>query len=86
MARFYFDIDDGDDYTEDDEGQEMAGLNSMREAALCVLPSIARDKLPDSDRRDYVVRVRDEAGAYAFQATLSLRAEWLEARPARAWA
>jgi len=86
MARFYFDIDDGDGYMEDDEGQEMAGPTSAREAAICVLPNIARDKLPDGDRRDYIVRVRDEAGAYVFQATLSLTAEWLGARPARAWA
>ena len=41
------------------------------------LRDIARDTLPDGDRRDYVAEVRDEAGRKVWRATLSLVVERL---------
>jgi hypothetical protein len=77
MPRYFFDIDDGERFTRDDQGLDCAGPEAMREAAIGVLPNIARDELPDGDRHDFTVKVRDEGGRYLFQATLSLVAEWL---------
>lgn len=48
-----------------------------RAAAIAALPDIARDVLPDGDRRDFVSSVRDEAGEVIFTATLSLVAQWV---------
>lgn len=76
--RYYFDIHDGEHFTHDDEGLACLSLKAMRDAAIKVLPDIARDELPDGDRRDFTVKVRDESGDYVFRATLSLMAEWLD--------
>ncbi|WP_262266330.1 DUF6894 family protein [Microvirga yunnanensis] len=78
MHRFYFDIHDGERFTRDEVGSLCQGRKAMRDAAIKVLPDIARDELPDGDRRDFMVEVRNEDGHYLFRATLSLAAEWLD--------
>lgn len=82
MARFFFDIDDGELATEDDEGLELDGLATARDKAIAVLPNIARDVLPDGDRRTFVVTVRDARGAKVFRAVLDFEARWLVTPPA----
>ncbi len=77
MARYYFDIDDGDVATEDDDGTELDGLSEARNHAIAVLPSLARDVLPDGDRREFRVTLRDANGRSIFRASLSFRADWL---------
>lgn len=76
MSRYFFDTDDGDFRSQDDEGIELSDAEAARLAALDVLPDMARDKLPDGDRRTFSVRVRDEAGAVLYSATLDLVGEW----------
>jgi hypothetical protein len=76
MSRYFFDTDDGDFRSQDDEGMELPDAEAARLAALDVLPDMARDKLPDGDRRSFSVRVRDEAGAVLYSATLDLVGEW----------
>jgi hypothetical protein len=78
MNRFYFDIHDGERFTRSEEGQLRPSGKAMGDAAIKVLPDIARDELSDGDRRDSTVKVRDEGGHYLFQAMLSLVAEWLD--------
>ena len=84
MQRFFFDIDDGELHTHDTDGHAMTDCWAARNEAIRVLPSLARDQLPDAhDRRDFTVRVRDGEGLYVFQATLSLFAGWLVEPAAR---
>ncbi len=80
MPRYFFDIDDGDTSTEDDEGVEFSDLQEARDRAIGVLPNIARDILPDGDRRDFVITVKDACGKPIFRATLAFQAEWLVPR------
>jgi hypothetical protein len=80
MPRYYFDIDDGRRFTRDEEGLECPSRKAVRDFAMGALPDIARDELPEEDRRDFVVKVRDESGRYVFQAILSLASEWLNQR------
>jgi hypothetical protein len=82
MPRYFFDIDDGEIVTEDDEGLEVDGLAMARDRAIAVLPNIARDVLPDGDRRTFIVTVRNTDGANVFQATLVFEARWLVPPPA----
>ena len=77
MPRYFFDIDDGDRRTLDDEGFDLPGLQEARDEAIRVLPDIARDVLPDGDHRNFVVTVRAEGGLPVFRATLSLVAKWV---------
>jgi hypothetical protein len=83
MPRFYFDIDDGERRSRDNEGTELAGPEDARREAIGVLPDIAREELPDGNRRTFACRVRDESDTVIFLATLSLEAEWIGPPPAR---
>ena len=76
MPRYYIDSDDDDLSVRDDEGEEMAGPQAARVAALRVLPDMARDKIPDEDARTFTVTVRNEAGAAIYTATLTLVGRW----------
>ncbi len=78
MPRFYFDIEDGPSRARDDDGTMLPDAEEARKAAIGLLPNIARDELPDGDRRNFVATVRLEDGRVIFRATLSLVAEWLE--------
>ena len=75
MPRFYFDIADGPETGIDDVGLEFPNLEAARANALAALGEIARDELPDGDRRDFQISIRDEGGQVVLKATLALRVE-----------
>lgn len=77
MARYFFDVDDGERRTLDRDGHEMVSPAAMRREAIGALPAIAADALPDGDHRVFQVRVRDEGGRPVFHASLTLAAGWL---------
>jgi len=61
--RFYFDIRDNGDLTEDDAGVELPDLSSARLQATIALTDMARDYLPrDGDARRLAIRVRTAEG------------------------
>jgi hypothetical protein len=71
MPRFFFDIHDGEAFTPDREGLDLDGL----EEAKKTLPEIVKDEMPDGDRRDFTVDVKDIAGQIVWRVTLSLVVE-----------
>jgi hypothetical protein len=76
VPRFYFDLDDGFGVTMDQEGIEAASLAAAKAKAVEVLPSIARDILPNrGDRCVIAASVRDESGTVRIRATLTLVVE-----------
>ena len=72
MPRYFIDTDDGDVRINDDQGFDLADAEAARREAMAVLPDMARDKLPDGDRRTFVATVRDEEGSVVYSATLTL--------------
>ena len=76
MPRYFFDVFDGDKLLRDEIGIELAGLEDVRTAAIEALPDIARDVLPDGDRRLFSVQVRDAENRVVFKASLDFKAEW----------
>ena len=76
MPRYFFDTNDGDMLDLDDVGLDLTDHEAARREAIAALPDMARDKLPDGDRRNFSVRVRDEAGAAIYSASLALTGEW----------
>jgi hypothetical protein len=74
MPLYFFDITDNGKGFPDTEGTDLADLETAREEALATLGEIARDRLPDGDRREFVIKVRDGDGAL-MRATLSLVVE-----------
>ena len=63
-ATLFLRLGDGERKTRDDQGAD--------------LPDLAREELPDGDRRVFLCKVRDENGTVMFIATLSLVVEWLD--------
>ena len=78
MPHYFFDIDDGDRRTRDDEGLDLDGPAAARMEAIRALPDVARDVMPDGDHRTILATIRNEAGKAIFRAELSLTAQWLE--------
>src|SRR4051812_16769076 len=71
MPLYFFDVTDNGRGFPDTEGTELADLEAARQEALATLGEIARDKLPDGDRREFAIKIRDGDGAL-MRATLSL--------------
>ncbi|UVK38639.1 hypothetical protein LHFGNBLO_005831 [Mesorhizobium sp. AR10] len=77
MARYFFDIHDGKEFTGDEDGEICESLTEVSDYAVRVLPDIAREELPDGPNRLFWIKVRDEDGAYIFRASLILASAWL---------
>lgn len=75
MPRYFFDTDDGDHVHQDTTGHELPDAAAARTAALDSLPDMARDKMPDGDRRTIVATARDHKGVVVYRATLKLDGE-----------
>ena len=71
MPRFFFDIHDGEKFTPDRVGLELEGL----EAAKKALPDIVKEEMPNGDRRDFTVDVKNVARRIVWRVTLSLAVE-----------
>ena len=77
MPKYFLDLYDGASFTRDPYGLDLASPEEARKEAISVLPDMARDVLPDGDRRDFTVDVRTAAGEVVYTATLSLVGRWL---------
>jgi len=75
MPKYYFDLVDGAETSIDDLGLEFADLEAARANALLALAEIARDKLPQGDRKELKIYVRDESGHILLTASLELRVD-----------
>jgi hypothetical protein len=75
MPRFFFDIHDGEAFTPDRQGLDLDDLEAAKAEAKKTLPEIVKDELPDGDRRDFTVDVKDAAGQIVWRVTLSLVVE-----------
>ncbi|BCM88117.1 DUF6894 family protein [Methylobacterium indicum] len=78
MARYYFDVHDGRDLNRDNIGTECCDRAAIRNEAMVLLPSIARDAIPmDGDRQSFTVLVRNESSLTVYTATLSFTGLWV---------
>ncbi len=75
MPRFFLDIHDGEAFTPDREGLDLDSLEAAKDEAKKTLPDIVKDEMPDGDRRDFTVDVKNEAGWIVWRVTLSLVVE-----------
>ncbi len=78
MPKFYLDLYDGTNVTRDPYGLDLVDRMEARREAISVLPDMAREVLPDGDRRDFTVDVRTAVGEIIYTATLSLVGRWLK--------
>ena len=80
MARYFFDVHDGQHFTADKEGLEFESIEAAREEAIAALPELARDVLRHGGRENqmtFEVTAKDQAGHQVLRATLSLNVQRL---------
>ena len=82
MAHYTIDTDDDDLLVEGDYSEGLTCSSVARCMALSALPDMARDKMPDGDRRTFKAIVRDHNGQEIYTATLTLVGEWKVTPPA----
>ncbi len=81
MPRYYFDIHDGERFTTDETGVELDAPEAAREEAVSALVQSAREGMPQDDRREVVIQVRDESNTRVLVAKLSMTIEHTEYPP-----
>ncbi|WP_375410047.1 DUF6894 family protein [uncultured Methylobacterium sp.] len=82
MARYYFDIHDGQVLIRDTQGSECIDDDAVRQEAMGTLPAIARDVIPtDGDKQAFTVLVRDENNMTVYMATLTFAGLWMGDMP-----
>ena len=78
MPCYYFDIHDGAQFARDETGVELDGINAARQEAARALGELAREILPDGNRREVVIEVKGETGQRVLVAKLSVSIETTE--------
>ena len=78
MPCYHFDSHDGVRFTTDETGVELDGINAARQEAARRLAELAQEILPDDDRREAVIEVKDETGQRVLVAKLSVSIEATE--------
>ena len=74
MPLYFFDTRDGDMFIRDDGGEELPDLDAAKRAAARLLADLARDVIPESEKRVLTVEVRDAGGRQVIEARLTFEA------------
>ncbi len=70
MARYFFDITDGNGFHGDDFGDEFDSFEDAHAHAQSLLPDIARAELPDGELHIIRCDVRDDSGRIVYRGRL----------------
>jgi hypothetical protein len=81
MAKFFFDIREGQKFILDEEGSEFPDVAAAEYEAAIAAAEMGRDRLPQGDLRTIVVEVRNEHGQRVATATVSLTVERVDPPP-----
>jgi hypothetical protein len=76
MPRYFFDFQDGDQMTPDDDGTELETRQKARAAAIQLLPEVAKDELRNEEHRRFAVTVREEGQQIIYHASLTFHGKW----------
>lgn len=78
MARFYFDLHNGDGPMTDNEGIDLPSRESVTQHVTRILTDIARDEMPTEDQAVISIKVRDDVGKIVSVASLTFNNQWLD--------
>lgn len=78
MARYYFDLHNGDGPTTDNDGLNLPSKESVTRHVARILTDIARDEMPTEDQAVISVKVRDDSGKIVSVASLTFSSQWLD--------
>lgn len=71
MARYFFDLHNGDGFTKDLNGRDLPDMDAVRKEVAIIVTDVADDELNGTDPFKAKVTVRDEGGATVFEGVLS---------------
>lgn len=80
MARYFFDVSNGSDIS-DDVGLDFDNAHTASQEALWSLPDMVKDQPPGSVGEKVSVTMRDDHGIPVYRATLTIEGEWLAGQP-----
>ncbi len=69
-------ITSDDEHLQHSSELDLPDDGAARAAALSALPDMARDEIPDGDRRIFSITVANAKGHLLYRATLTLVGEW----------
>jgi hypothetical protein len=72
MARYYFDVREGDRVTRDDAGLELESLEAAEREAIRTTIGIGQDSLPRGHASEIEVQVKNDDGFLLLSVTMSL--------------
>jgi hypothetical protein len=75
VARYYFNVQNGEQLVRDDEGAEFDSLEAAVHAAARSAAEIGTSRLASGDTSDVVIEVRDEQNQRVCTVTASMRIE-----------
>lgn len=78
MARYFFDLFNGDGPVPDEHGQEVASREAISREVSRILADIAREELPGRRKGAISIEVRDESGRSVFTGSLSFQSRWYD--------
>jgi hypothetical protein len=81
MPRFYFDVREGESFTPDDEGLELASLDAAERMAAEAAAEIGRDQLPKGGVREVTIELRNEHRQRVLTVTVSMEIHRVNPQP-----
>jgi len=81
VARYYLDIQNGEQWVHDEEGTEFDNLDAVLQGVTRSAAEIGTGRLAKGDTSDVVIEVRDEHGQGICTVTASMRIDWHAPQP-----
>lgn len=78
MARYYFDIINGEGSLRDDEGLDLSSTDAVRAEVAKIALKMARDEIEDRQAMAVTVNVRDDRDFRIYSGRLSFSTEWFD--------
>ncbi len=76
MARYFFDLSNGEGLTEDEAGVELLSPGSIRTEVSRILTGIAGEEMLAQECGTVGIEVRDERGQFIFEGKLTYESRW----------
>ncbi|MGH6860208.1 MAG: DUF6894 family protein [Phyllobacterium sp.] len=77
MSRYYFDLDNGDGQTVDQEGLELPSLERASKEASRIVGDLARDEIAEVEQGTICLTIRNSKGETIARTTLTFATEWV---------
>ncbi|EUB96596.1 hypothetical protein PMI07_001495 [Rhizobium sp. CF080] len=76
MAKYFFDVINGEGPMRDDEGTDLPNADAVRAAVAKIAFDVAKDELEDQNGAVITVNVRDDSDFTVFSGHLLFSTEW----------